>query len=225
MANADTVDIVIRGIGGHGAFPHKARDPIVLAAHTVLALQSIVSRESNPLDPVVVTVGSIHGGTKHNIIPSEVKMQLTVRSTKDDVRKRLLEGIDRIAKAAAVAAKAPEPVVKVHVENFTPALYNTADLAKKTSNVFRATLGKENVIEQEPLMGGEDFSRYIREGVPGFFFFLGTLPPERVEAMRKGLAPPISLHSDLYAPVPEPSMRTGVMAMSMAALNLLKEAK
>jgi hippurate hydrolase len=113
--------------------------------------------------------------------------------------------------------------VYVHTDNFTPALYNTADLAKKTSGVFRAALGADKVILQEPLMGGEDFSRYIREGVPGFFFFLGTLPPDRIDAMRTGKAPPISLHSDLYYPIPEPSMRTGVLSMSLATLNLLKD--
>jgi amidohydrolase len=225
LVNVDSVDILVKGKGGHGSAPHTTIDPIVIAARIVLDLQTLVSRENNPLDPAVVTVGSIHGGTKHNIIPSEVKMQLTVRSTKDDVRARLLEGITRIAKAAAMAAKAPEPVIYHHQDNFTPALYNTADLAKKSSNVLRATLGKANVIEQEPLMGGEDFSRYIREGVPGFFFFLGTLPPERIAAMKTGKAPPISLHSDQYYPIPEPSMRTGVLAMSMTALHLLKEAK
>ena len=141
------------------------------------------------------------------------------------MRAKVLEAIPRIARAAALGAKAPEPVIKVDQDNFTPALYNTADLAKKASNVFRATLGADNVILQEPLMGGEDFSRYGREGIPSFFFFLGTLPPDRVEAMRKGKAAPISLHSDLYFPVPEPSMRTGVLSMSMAALHLLSEAK
>lgn len=225
LVNVDSVDILVKGKGGHGSAPHTTIDPIVIAARIVLDLQTLVSRENNPLDPAVVTVGSIHGGTKHNIIPAEVKMQLTVRSTKDDVRARLLEGIARIAKAAALAAKAPEPVITIDADNFTPALYNNAELAKMTSNVFRATLGKENVIKQEPLMGGEDFSRYGREGIPSFFFFLGTLPPARIEAMMKGKAPPISLHSDLYYPVPEPSMRTGVLSMSMAALHLLKEAK
>ncbi|MBI3821821.1 MAG: amidohydrolase [Planctomycetes bacterium] len=225
LVNVDSVDILVKGKGGHGSAPHTTIDPIVLSARIILDLQTIVSRESNPLDPVVVTVGSIHGGTRHNIIPAEVKMQLTVRTTKDDVRARVLEAIPRIAKAAALGAKAPEPVIKVDQDNFTPALYNTVDLAKKTSNVFRAALGADNVIQQEPLMGGEDFSRYAREGIPSFFFFLGTLPPARVEAMRLGKAPPISLHSDLYAPVPEPSMRTGVLSMSMAALHLLKEAK
>ncbi len=225
LVNVDSVDILVKGKGGHGSAPHTTIDPIVIAARIVLDLQTLVSRENNPLDPAVVTVGSIHGGTKHNIIPAEVKMQLTVRSTKDDVRARLLEGIARIAKAAALAAKAPEPVVTIDADNFTPALYNNADLAKRASNVFRKTLGADNVIRQEPLMGGEDFSRYAREGIPSFFFFLGTLPPARVEAMMKGKAPPISLHSDLYYPVPEPSLRTGVLSMSMAALHLLKEAK
>ncbi|MBI2806177.1 MAG: amidohydrolase [Planctomycetes bacterium] len=224
LVNVDSVDILVKGKGGHGSAPHTTIDPIVISARIILDLQTLVSRENNPLDPAVVTVGSIHGGTKHNIIPAEVKMQLTVRSTRDDVRARLLEGIQRITKAAAFAAKAPEPVVRIEQDNFTPALYNTVEVAKKTSKVFRAVLGDDKVHEQKPLMGGEDFSRYIREGVPGFFFFLGTLPPERVEAMRMGKAPPISLHSDLYYPVPEPSMRTGVMSMSMAALNLLKTA-
>lgn len=225
LVNVDTVEITVKGKGGHGSAPHTTIDPIVLSARIVLDLQTIVSRENNPFDPVVVTVGSIHGGTRPNIIPPEVKMQLTVRTTKDDVRKRVLEGISRITKAAAIGAKAPEPTIRFEQDNFTPALYNTAELAKKTAKVFRATLGDDKVILQEPLLGGEDFSRYILEGVPGFFFFLGTLPPERIDAMKQGKAPPISLHSDLYYPVPEPSIRTGVLSMSMAALHLLKEAK
>jgi hippurate hydrolase len=224
LVNVDTVDILVKGKGGHGSAPQTTIDPIVLSARIILDLQTIVSRENNPLDPVVVTVGSIHGGTRHNIIPAEVKMQLTVRTTKDDVRARVLEAISRIAKAAALGAKAPEPVVTHQSENFTPALYNNAELAKKTSNVFRATLGADKVILQEPLMGGEDFSRYGLEGIPSFFFFLGTLPPERVSAMKTGRAAPISLHSDLYFPIPEPTIRTGVLGMSMAALSLLKEA-
>lgn len=225
LVNVDSVDILVKGKGGHGSAPHTTIDPIVLAARIVLDLQTIVSRENNPLDPCVVTVGSIHGGTRHNIIPAEVKMQLTVRTTKDSVRARVLEAIPRIAKAAALGAKAPEPVITIDQDNFTPALYNTADLAKRTSKVFRATLGADKVVLQEPLMGGEDFSRYGREGVPSFFFFLGTLPPERIEATRTGKAAPISLHSDLFYPSPEPTMRTGVLAMSMAALDLLKDAK
>lgn len=225
LVNVDTVDIIVKGKGGHGSAPHTTIDPIVISARIVLDLQTIVSRENNPLDPVVVTVGSIHGGTRHNIIPAEVKMQLTVRTTKDDVRARVLEAIQRIAKAACLGARAPEPIVRVDVDNFTPALYNNAELAKIQSNVFRATLGADKVIQQEPLLGGEDFSRYGLEGVPSFFFFLGTLPPERIQGMKAGKLPPISLHSDLYFPIPEPSMRTGVLSMSMAALHLLREAK
>jgi len=225
LVNVDTVDILVKGKGGHGSAPHTTIDPIVISARIILDLQTIVSRENNPLDPVVVTVGSIHGGTRHNIIPAEVKMQLTVRTTKDAVRARVLEAIQRITKAACMGARAPEPVIRFDQDNFTPALYNNAEMAKKTSDVFRATLGKDNVIQQEPLLGGEDFSRYGLEGVPSFFFFLGTLTPDHVAAMKSGKAPPISLHSDLYYPIPEPSMRTGVLSMSMAALHLLKEAK
>jgi amidohydrolase len=225
LVNVDTIDITIKGKGGHGSAPHTTIDPIVLSAKIILDLQTIVSRETSPTDPAVVTVGSIHGGTKHNIIPSEVKMQLTVRTTKDDVRAKVLEAIHRITKAACVGARAPEPVIRIEQDNYTPALYNNAELAKKQAKVLKAALGSDNVHLQEALMGGEDFSRYAREGIPSFFFFLGTFPPERVDAMLKGKAPLISLHSDLYYPIPEPSFRTGVLSMSMAALNLLKEAK
>ena len=189
----------------------------------IVVLQKIVSREINPTDPAVVTVGSIHGGTKHNIIPSEVKMQLTVRTTKDDVRAKVLEAIQRITKAACVGARAPEPVIQIEQDNFTPALYNNAELPRrKRARSSGPTLGDDKVHLQEAMMGGEDFSRYGREGIPSFFFFLGTLAPDHVDAMRKGKAPLISLHSDLYYPVPEPSFRTGVLSMSMAALSLLK---
>src|SRR5690348_12606319 len=132
MANVDSVDIIVHGKGGHGAAPHTTVDPIVLAARIVLDLQTLVSRETNPTDPAVVTVGSIHGGTKHNIIPSEVTMQLTVRTTKDSVRKHILDGIKRIAKAAAEGARAPEPEVKVDPGEFTPALLNDPKLTRTT---------------------------------------------------------------------------------------------
>ncbi|HZJ66087.1 MAG TPA: amidohydrolase, partial [Kofleriaceae bacterium] len=137
MASVDSVDVVIFGRGGHGARPHKTVDPVVVAARTVLSLQTLVSREKDPLEPAVVTVGSIHGGTKHNIIPNEVKLQLTVRSTKDSVRKHLLEGIERIANAAAEASKAPKPVVTVDPGEFTPALHNDSKLTRKTVSMFK----------------------------------------------------------------------------------------
>jgi hippurate hydrolase len=221
-ANVDSVDITVRGKGGHGAAPHMGIDPIVIAARLILDLQTIVSRETNPTDPAVVTVGSIHGGTKHNIIPSEVKLQLTVRTTKDSVRKHTLEAIGRIAKAASQAAGAPEPIVKVVPGEFTPALVNDAALTRKTIAVFKELLGPDNVQERPVTMGGEDFSRYGREGIPIFMYSLGTFPPERIaEAKKEGGRPIPSLHSDLYYPVPEPSIKTGVLTMTTAVLNLV----
>jgi hippurate hydrolase len=222
LANVDSVDILVRGKGGHGAAPHTTVDPIVLAARIVLDLQTLVSRENNPMDPAVVTVGSIHGGTKHNIIPAEVRLQLTVRSTKDRVRKRLLDGIKRIAEAAAAGANAPKPVVKFDPQEFTPALHNDVALARKMAALFREVLGADKVQQRPPLLGGEDFSRYGLAGVPIFLYFLGTQPAERVAAAAKegGKALP-SLHSDLFYPVPEPTLRTGVRSMSLAVLNLL----
>jgi hippurate hydrolase len=221
LANVDSVDITVRGKGGHGAAPHTTIDPVVIAARIVLDLQTLVSRETNPTDPAVVTVGSIHGGSKHNIIPNEVKLQLTVRSTKDAVRKHLLDGIKRIADAAAAAAGAPAPEVKVDPEEFTPALLNDPGLTRRTVALFKEVLGPDKVLERPPVLGGEDFSRYGRAGVPIFLYFLGTIAPERVaEAARTGQPLP-SLHSDLYHPVPEPSLKTGVRTMSLAALNLL----
>jgi hippurate hydrolase len=223
LANVDTVDILVKGKGGHGAAPHTTVDPIVLAARIVLDLQTIVSRETNPTDPAVVTVGSIHGGSKHNIIPNDVKLQLTVRTTKDEVRKHTLDAIARIARAAAMGANAPEPVVSVDPGEFTPALLNEPKLTRKTTALFREVLGAENVRERPPVMGGEDFGRYGRDGgVPIFLYFLGTVPPERVaEAAKEGAKPLPSLHSDQYHPVPEPSIKTGVLTMSMAVLNLV----
>jgi hippurate hydrolase len=222
LANVDSVDIIVRGKGGHGAAPHTTVDPIVLAARIILDLQTLVSRETNPTDPAVVTVGSIHGGTKHNIIPNEVKLQLTVRTTKDSVRKNVLEGIERIAKAAAMGARAPEPIVKVDPGEFTPALVNDSALTRKTVALFKETLGSDHVHERPPVMGGEDFGRYGREGVPIFLYFLGTLTPERVAASkREGGLPLPSLHSDQFYPVPEPTIKTGVFTMSLAVLNLV----
>jgi amidohydrolase len=221
LANVDSVDIIVRGKGGHGAAPHTTVDPIVLAARIILDLQTIVSRETNPTDPAVVTVGSIHGGAKHNIIPNEVKLQLTVRTTKDSVRKNVLDAIARIAKAAAAGAKAPEPTVTVDPGEFTPALVNERKLTRKTVALFKEILGENKVFERPPVMGGEDFGRYGKAGVPIFLYFLGTLPPERVaESKREGATPLPSLHSDKFYPVPEPSIRTGVLTMTMAVLNI-----
>lgn len=221
LANVDSVDITVKGKGGHGSAPHTCIDPIVIASRIVLDLQTLVSREMDPLDSAVVTVGSIHGGSKHNIIPSEVKMQITVRSFKDTVRDHLLKGIERIAKAAAAAAGAPEPVVKVDLTEFTPTTFNDPKLTRRTVDMLKANLGSDNVKFKPPVMGGEDFSRYAKDGVPIFIFWLGTVPPERVAEARAQGRPLPSLHSAYYYPIPEPSIKTGVTAMTLAALELL----
>jgi len=222
LANVDSVDILVKGRGGHGSAPHTTVDPIVVASRIVLDLQTIVSRETNPLDPCVITVGSIHGGTKHNIIPNECKLQITVRTTKDEVRNHTLEAIERIAKAAAAVAGAPEPEVKIDPNEFTPSLANDRTLTRRTVGVFKQVLGEANVEERPPVMGGEDFSRYGRAGVPIFMFWLGTIPEARwAAAHREGGTPLPSLHSDLFWPEPQPSIRTGVLAMSHAILNLV----
>jgi amidohydrolase len=222
LANVDSVDITVHGRSGHGSAPHTTIDPIVLAARIVLDLQTIVSRETNPTDPCVVTVGSIHGGTKHNIIPEEVKLQITVRTTKDTVRKHTLDAIERIAKAAAKGADAPEPDVKIDPSEFTPALLNDVALTRKQVALFKELLGPDKVYERPPVMGGEDFSRYAAEKTPIFLYFLGAFAPERVAESRKPGARPLpSLHSDLFYPVPEPTIKTGVLTMSAAVLNLM----
>jgi hippurate hydrolase len=222
LANSDTVDIVVKGKGGHGAAPHHTVDPIVLAARIILDLQTIVSREVDPLNPAVVTVGSIHGGTKHNIIPNEVKLQLTVRTTKTEVRDHVLKAIDRIAKAAAAGARAPEPEVRVSLEEFTPATFNDVPLTRKSVAVFKEAIGEANVKTRPPLMGAEDFGRYAQGGVPIFMYFLGTVPQDRYDASKQPGGKPLpGMHTDSYAPVPEPSIRTGVRTMSLAAMNLM----
>jgi amidohydrolase len=220
QSNVDSVDITVLGKGGHGAAPQTTIDPVVLAARIVIDLQTIVSREVNPLNPAVVTVGSIHGGTKHNIIPDEVKLQLTVRTTTDEVRKQVLEAIQRITKAAALSARAPNPIVKVH-DHFTPALVNDKELTASTVGLFRDVLGAEFVHERPMSLGGEDFSRFIRAGVPGFYYFVGSAPPTRVAEARKGGASLSKTHTGTYYPVPEPTIKTGVLTMTSAVLKLV----
>src|SRR5205823_1015510 len=162
-ANVDSVDVTVRGVGGHGAYPHKTKDPIVLAAEMINDWQTIASRENNPLDPIVVTVGSIHGGTKHNIIPDEVKMQLTVRTYKAEIRERVLAAIERMANGIAVAGGVPPdraPIVSVSKDQFCPATYNNPELTKRLVAVWKKSSGNDNVKMVDPTMGGDDFSEY-----------------------------------------------------------------
>ena len=228
-ANVDSVDVTVRGMGGHGAYPHKTKDPIVLAAEMINAWQTIVSRENNPVDPIVVTVGSIHGGTKHNIISDEVKMQLTVRSYKKEVRERVLAAIERIAKGVAAAAGIPadrSPIVQVEKDQFTPATYNNPELTKRVTAVLKTAIGADNVIPKDPTMGGEDFSEYSLPdlSIPCFMFNVGAVDPAKVaESKKPGAAPLPSLHSNKFAPVPDPTIRTGVIGMTSAVLDLMKK--
>jgi amidohydrolase len=227
MASSTSVDIKIRGLGGHGARPESTKDPIVVAAQVILALQTIVSREDWPLDPVVVTVGSIHGGTKHNIIPDEVDLQLTVRAYKEDVRKRVLASIERITKGIAMAAGIPDdraPIVKFSDTQITSATYNDPQLTERLAAVFVKALGQENVVKLEPVMLSEDFGYFsLDQKIPVTLFTLGAVDPARVkESKENGTSLP-SLHSALFHPLPEPTLRTGVKAMTSAVLELMKK--
>jgi hippurate hydrolase len=226
-ANVDFVDVTVRGIGGHGAYPHKVKDPIVLAAEIINTWQTIVSRENNPLDPVVLTVGSIHGGTKHNVIPDEVKMQLTVRTYKSQVRERVLADIDRIAKGCAAAAGMPSelaPIVSVSKDPNTIAAYNNPELTKRLVAIWKKSLGDENVEIVDPTMGGDDFSEYSLpdHSIPAVYFHFGAVEPAKIAEYKQGGKELPTLHSSKFAPVPEPTIRTGVIGMVTAVLDLMK---
>ena len=222
LANVDTVDLIVKGKGGHGAAPHLTVDPIVLSARIILDLQTIVSREVNPTDPAVVTVGSIHGGTKHNIIPNEVKLQITVRTTKISVRDHVLKAIDRIAKGCAEAARAPAPEMIVNLDEYTPATINEPKLTRRITRLFREVLGEANVKERPPILGGEDFGRFAESGAPIFMYFLGTISQEKYdESAKPGAMALPGMHTDGYAPVPAASIRAGVQTMSLAVRELM----
>ena len=224
MANVDSVDILIKGLGGHGAYPHKTRDPIVLAAQLINNLQTIVSREISPTEPAVVTVGSIHGGTKHNVIPNEVKLQLTIRSYTDEVRLKTIESIKRTARGLAIAAGIPKesyPIVTVKDE-YTPSVFNDPILVDKLKTSFEKSLGKENVMKVSQVMGGEDFGMYGRAEpiIPTALFWLGTVSKEAYDMSKRENTSLPSLHSDSFLPDAKPAIETGVTAMTHAAMDL-----
>ena len=226
MANVDSVDIIIKGVGGHGAYPHTTVDPIVLSSQIVLALQTIVSRKINPLEPAVVTVGSIHGGFKHNIIPDEVRLQLTLRSYSDEVRNNTITNINRIVRGQALAAGVADdkmPIVLLKDEH-TPALYNDPDYSNRVLNFIRAEIGSENVHEVAAVMGGEDFGRYGKQDprIPSFLFWLGGTSKEDWIKYKKGEITLPSIHSPFFAPIPGPTLSTGVKAMTSSAIGLLQ---
>jgi hippurate hydrolase len=227
LASSTSVDVKIRGIGGHGSRPDSAKDPIVVAAQVILALQTIISRENSPLDPAVITVGSIHGGTKHNIIPDEVNLQITVRAYREEARRKLLAGIERVTKGTALAAGIPDnlaPIVTVSAE-FTLATYNDPALTDRLAKVFVRVLGQDNVVNTPQIMASEDFARYALEDheIPAVIFWLGAVDPPKVRQSRETGIPLPTLHSALFAPLPEPTLRTGIKAMTSAVLELMKK--
>jgi hippurate hydrolase len=227
-ANVDTVTVTVHGIGGHGAMPYKGKDPIVLAARIIVSLQTIVSRELRATDPAVVTVGSIHGGNKPNIIPSEVKLELTLRSYSDATRAHLVEAVRRICRGEAIAAGIPDdlmPEVSVNAAEGATSVYNDPALTQRVRGVLVAWLGPDRVQTFQPSMVSEDFSEYGRtvEHVPLCMIRLGALPAAQIaESERTGIPVP-SLHSGKFAPVPEPAIKTGITSMTAIALDLLKK--
>ena len=218
--NSDSLRITIHGKGGHGAMPNTTVDPIVIAARTILTLQTIASREIKPGEMAVVTVGYIRAGTKNNIIPDEAEMGLTVRTYKDDVRNQVLAAITRIARAEAAAANAP---LEPSVERFegTDHVYNNPALAEHLKAPLEAALGKGNVQTSEPIAPSEDFSYFVNQGVPGFYFSLGGADPQKfAQAKAEGNALP-SNHSPLFAPDVDPALHTGIAAEVAVLMSLL----
>jgi amidohydrolase len=227
LASSTTVDVTLRGRGGHGAYAYTTKDPIVMAAEYILAIQTIVSRETPAVDPAVVTVGSIHGGTKANIIPDEVHLQISVRAYKEEVRLRILASLERIAKGIALAGGVPEdraPIVKVSDTEVTPATYNDPALTARVAAAMKTELGVENVVLLEPVMGSEDFGQLGLEGhqIPTLMFRVGAIDAERIAKSRQTGVPLPSTHSSLFWPAPEQTIRTGVRAMSAAVLEIMK---
>ncbi|MDP4575072.1 amidohydrolase [Qipengyuania sp. G39] len=226
LANVDSVDITVKGIGGHGAYPHTTVDPVVLASAIVMKLQTVVSRNSSPLDPAVITVGSFHAGAKHNIISDEAKLQLTVRSYSDESRKLLLDGIRRVARGEAITAGLPEnlmPEIAVE-ETYTPSTFNDVDFSNDMAAAFKARFGEERVMEWPPVMGGEDFSQFRRadpENVDSMIFWISGTPQTMLDALEEEGTPLPSLHSPFWAPDAEKVIATGAEALASAALDLM----
>ena len=227
MATSTQMDVVVRGVGGHGARPEDARDPVVLAANIIMQLQTIVSREISPFDQAVVTVGTIHGGLKRNIIPDEVKLELNLRAYKESVRQHLIEAVARIVRAAALGAGMPPdrlPLVSVIETEFAPVLYNDPALVDRLAPALRRALGKDNVRDFPPVMVSEDFGRFgLDQKIPALLFWVGASTPESLAKANATGVPVPALHSSQFAPVPGPTLQTGIIAMTTAALEVLSK--
>ena len=226
LANVDSVDIIIKGVGAHGSAPQFSKDPIVIGAQIVNALQTLVSRELDPQQAGVVTVGAFNAGYKHNIISDRAHLQLTVRSYEDSVREKLLTGIERIAIAQAKSAGLPDDMMpEVTVEDpYTPSTFNDPDMTARVMTAIANEIGEARVYERPASMGGEDFSQFGRtaDDIPTLIFWTGGNDPVAMKAAKEGKAPPPpGNHSPLFAPIPEPTLKTGVHAMTVGALELL----
>ena len=227
MANVDSVDIVVKGVGGHGAYPHLAKDPIVIASRIVSTLQTLIAREVDPLESGVVTVGSFQAGTKHNIIPPDARLQLTVRSYTPEVRQQLLSGIARIAKGEGIAAGLPDELLPIvtHQDQRTPATFNTHGITTRMAGVFTERFGKERVVTVRPQMGGEDFSEFYLadKSIQALLFWVGGVRKDKWDAAKGDLTKLPSIHSPFWAPDAEAVVSTAVDAMTTAALDVLKK--
>ena len=226
LANVDSVDIDVKGVGGHGAYPHTTKDPIVLASAIVMKLQTVVSRDSSPLDPAVITVGSFHSGAKHNIISDEAKLQLTVRSYSDESRQLLLDGIRRVARGEAIAAGLPEELMpEVIVEDpYTPSTFNDPEFTGEVASKFKQRFGEDRVMEWPAVMGGEDFSQFRRaapEDVDSMIFWISGTTQPMLDALESDGKPLPSLHSPFWAPDAEKVIETGAEALASAAIELM----
>jgi amidohydrolase len=221
-ANSDAIDVTVYGVGGHGSAPQETIDPVVIAARTIVAWQTIVSREIDPQEAAVITVGSIHGGTKNNIIPDEVLMQLTVRSYKDDVRKHLLASIERIANAEAEAAGAPKKPLVQHQEG-VGAVYNDPKTTDRIAERLKQVMGEPNVIQGHPMMASDDFAEYRSAGVPSVMLELGAVNPAKFDEAKKANQPIPGPHSPYFAPDREPSLKTGIQVEMAAILELMSK--
>ena len=228
LASSTSVDVIMRGIGGHGAAPQAGKDPVVMAAEFIVQLQTIVSRQESPQDPAVVTVGDIHGGTKRNIIPYEVKMELTTRAFSDHARQVIVDGIRRTAQGVALSAGVPEdraPIVTVLEDESTPVLYNDPALAARVKASLVQALGPKNVFDGKAAMASEDFGVFGLDGrkIPTVMFSLGAMDPAKLAAAEAAGTELPGPHTSRFQPIPEPTLRTGVTAMTSVAITLLEK--
>jgi amidohydrolase len=227
LAGVTSVDVTLRGIGGHGAQPQNGKDPIVMAGEFIVQLQTIVSRQENPRDPAVVTIGDIHGGAKRNVIPYEVKMELTTRAFSEKASRIILDGIRRTAQGVALSAGVPEdrqPIVTVVENESAPATYNDPALSGRVKAALIGALGAQNVFDEDPIMASEDFGLFGLAGhkIPTVMFWLGAMDPKKfADAEAAGVLLP-GPHTSRFEPLPEPTLRTGVIAMTSVATALLQ---